>query len=679
MEAIAIARRLAELKQIPDAQQAYTLALNEAMGKDPVVELEAASYIFFTKGNAQLSLTAFISLYNRGYFQTELMKILSESIYRPNMIQQLRQYNKNCKALKNYPYFFYQGEFPNFADLPVIFFPFSRKGFIPYDRQENRFGTYINFDDAVVRHNFFKDLEKPILATDIYSQYELEYLNDNVRESKWVARENHIYLHYTSFVDFCVFLQCLDFTSLLKSEKIVFLIGDEISQYPIDFKERFGIDYSQYEVKPLEVNEVTRLIWHTQLITHNGGDFFNEIFYGHPNLLAMDSIMLKIAKEAVADLKQTHRKLLQAGQYTHPVAAMLSKIKKPSDKDYFVLFFLMEHIKHQDAPDPAQRIVPTLFFQPHFSNMIYTVNVADLKRKYTTLESKQYEEMRNTSFVQQFKYIKTFTPMRRPTNSYAASNRFVLHHDKNFDKDGKLKIMCDLFCTRMLAQSWMIDPEDRLYHDSVLVRFEDGKLNPKATFTALAAFLDLPYTESMTYCSLPRIEKNQPSMPGNVGGFDPATVYRTYDEYASPDERAYLEFTCRFAYQYYGYDFQYYHGEPVDEVWLKEKIKGFTCVDRIMKDAWKNIAHIVEYSVVEAENPQEMDENLESFLESVPEDILDEEVYAAKMQTAYNKLRFEFGKYMLTEPHFFNRRGQPLIMMPKLELDPDLLEQPLYH
>ena len=36
----------------------------------------------------------------------------------------------------------------------------------------------------------------------------------------------------------------------------------------------------------------------------------------------------------------------------------------------------------------------------------------------------------------------------------------------------------------------------------VLVRFEDGKLNPKATFTALAAFLDLPYTQSMTYCSL---------------------------------------------------------------------------------------------------------------------------------------------------------------------------------
>ena len=31
-----------------------------------------------------------------------------------------------------------------------------------------------------------------------------------------------------------------------------------------------------------------------------------------------------------------------------------------------------------------------------------------------------------------------------------------------------------------------------------MVRFEDGKLNPKATFTALAEFLDIPYTESLT-------------------------------------------------------------------------------------------------------------------------------------------------------------------------------------
>ena len=39
----------------------------------------------------------------------------------------------------------------------------------------------------------------------------------------------------------------------------------EIEQYPIDFKMRFGIDYSQYPVRPVGIREVNRLIWHTQL------------------------------------------------------------------------------------------------------------------------------------------------------------------------------------------------------------------------------------------------------------------------------------------------------------------------------------------------------------------------------------------------------------------------------
>lgn len=50
---------------------------------------------------------------------------------------------------------------------------------------------------------------------DVYSQYHLEYLNDNVRKSEWVGRENHIYLHYTDWMTFCAYLQCLELRPLL--------------------------------------------------------------------------------------------------------------------------------------------------------------------------------------------------------------------------------------------------------------------------------------------------------------------------------------------------------------------------------------------------------------------------------------------------------------------------------
>ena len=138
----------------------------------------------------------------------------------------------------------------------------------------------------------------------MYSQYELEYLRDNVRNSEWVGRENHIYLHYTDWGNFCSYLQILNLRPLLEAEKLVFLIEDEIEQYPIEFQSRFGIDYSQYPVKPIGIREIHRLIWHTQLSSHNGGDFFNEIFDNHPNLIAVESIMFYTIQEHLDKLRE---------------------------------------------------------------------------------------------------------------------------------------------------------------------------------------------------------------------------------------------------------------------------------------------------------------------------------------------------------------------------------------
>ena len=55
--------------------------------------------------------------------------------------------------------------------------------------------------------------------------------------------------------------------------------------------------------------------------------------------------------------------------------------------------------------------------------------------------------------------------------------------------------------------------------------------------------------------------------------------YRTYDEYANDDERAFLEYFMRDIYQACGYDFYYYKGEPVDEAWVREKIGNFTTLN----------------------------------------------------------------------------------------------------
>ena len=649
MDTIEIARRLAELGQTEEAQAAYSLVLQEAAERNPELELEAASYLFFSQGNYQVAYTAFVSLYNRGFYQTELMDLMTQAFYLPNAEDQKKRYARNCSALAKYPYLFRE-DFPDFEALPVQFFPFNDEGYIPFFKAEHRFGAYVNFNDPVIDRYFFRDLDKPVLARDVFSQYQLEYLNDNVRKSEWVGRENHIYLHYTDWTTFCAYLQCLELRPLLSEKKLVFLMEGEIEQYPIDFHTRFGIDYAQYPVRPIGIGEVTRMIWHTQLAAHNGGDFFNEIFYGHPNLLSYESIMFDNIQKAVAEVKANWRRV---DWLTPRLRRQLSRIKRPTDKDFLVALFL-DRQDISGSLDHGSRIAPALFFQPHFSNMIYDIRESELKGA-PMLYSEQYEAIRTSPLFHGFRYIKTFTPMRRITTSYAASVRFMLDREAQGEE---VKVVPDVLAERLVNRSFMVDQWDRLYRDSVLVRFEDGKLNPRATFTALAEFLDLPYTESMTYCSS-RKGIDPESLKGNARGFDPATVYRTYDEFANDEERAFLEYFLRDAYEYYGYDFHYYQGEPVDEAWIEQKIRGFTCLDGYIEKSYQDVVQSKEISFKNGETPID--------------------VTAVAPIPGYQSNRRRIADFLLRGLRFVNKQGQPLKMMKPLKLDPALLEQPLYH
>ena len=658
---IMLARKLAQLEKKDAAMQAYFLALGSADGLAPQEELEAASYIFFAGGDYKISFTTFVSLYNRGQFQAEIMNLMTQAFYLPNLPKQQKCYERNIRALSRYPYFFRQA-FPAFDTLPILFFPFDDQGCVPFYKDENRFGPYVNFNDPVIDRYFFNDLENPILVKDVYSQYQLEYLNDNVRKSEWVGRENHIYLHYTCWEQFCAYLQYLNFSELLKDKKLVFLLEDEISQYPIDFKARFGIDYSQYPVKPIGIREINRLIWHTQLSSHNGGDFFNEILYGHPNLLAYESIMFSDFMEQV---KQWREKVIKKSisKNTSRVMLELSLLQKPTEKDIMVAIFLSsDEVSGGDRSN--SRIVPALLFQPHFRNVICSIELNN-RNNQAVITSEQYEEVRHSALFHQFKYIKTFTPLRRPTTSYGATVRFA--YGKAKESDGSVAVS-DIFVERLLNRTFMVDRWDRLYRDSVLVRFEDGKLNPKATFTALAEFLDIPYTESMTYCS-GRTGLNPESLPGNDLGFDPAAIYRTYDEYINDEDRCLLEYFMQDVYATYGYDFHYYHEEKMNMDLVKQKLQGLHHLDQLIHET---VSTAIRKKAEKANITFQFNGSTWNGAEG------SEHVADKRLENcAQNRIRIT--GMLLWKPNFVNPDGQPLRLMKKLELNPALLEQPLYH
>lgn len=671
METIDIARRLAGLGQTVDACQAYMLAIQQDV--NPIEQMEAAAYILQNGGDYRISYGCFVGLYNRGLFKEDILPLMKAVFYEPNIKLMKSRYERNCKHLAKYPYLFRQ-DFVPFDELPILFFPYDdHNGYVPYFRAEERFGEFVNFGSQVVSRNFFKDLDKPVLAEDVFSQYELEYLNDNVRRSEDIGQENHIYLHYTDWAVFCSYLQCLSLRKVLENRKLVFLIENEIEQYPIDFKERFGIDYSRFPVKPIGVGDVHRLIWHTQLSTHNGGDFFNEVFDAHPNLLSLTSIMFSSVEEQIKRVREALREAKSAREATQifskwppHIAQELFRIQNPSDKDILVAWFLGEK-KIASMADPNARIAPAIFLQPHFPNINYELKIDDSNR--TVLSSEQYDKICTSPILRGFKYIKTFTPMRRITNSHAASVRFMYNTAEAYEEDpnekkAKRPIVIDAVIHRVLNRSYLIDWQDRLFKDSVLVRLEDGKLNPKATFTALAAFLDLPYTESLTRCT----EFGDPLYGESFkNGFDPAVLYRTYDDYANDEERCFIEYFMRDAYEIYGYDFNYYDGKPMDEERAIALTRGFTTINHYVRESWRR--NMFNENTVKVTG--------EGASEDVAENIRD--TLAQRKIEAYAENRVKVVKLLMRGLNFVNRKGQPLRPMPLLELDPTLLEQPLYH
>ncbi len=670
MQTIDLARRCAALHAVSEANNAYTLAIHQG-GLPPQDRLEAAVYLLRMDGNYKVAYTQFCQLYQEGHFRDECLGIMTDAFYTPNLKLQKSRYEKNCAALAKYPYLF-RKDFPKFEDLHLRFYPYDDNGYLPFDVQKRQFSDYINFSHPVISRNFFQNLEDPVLAAGVYSQYELEYLYDNVRPSEDIGRENHLYLHYDSWEIFCAHLQVLNLRRLLGKKKIVFLIEREIDRYPIDFQKEYGIDYSQYPVRPIGIQDIHRLIWHTQLSSDNGGDFFNEVFDNHPNLVCLPSVMMVSIEESFESCKEEFKRadaVRASGtagiSFNVKLAEQLYWSGSRSDKDNHALLMMSEGA-YIGGVDHAARIYPALFFQPHFSNIDYDLHPDE--KGWTILLSKQYDKIQQSAIFKSFKYIKTFTPMRRVTTSYAATVRWIMEKRSHITEvNGKKSVLYDLVADRVANRSFMIDPEDRLYKDSVLVRFEDGKTNPKATFTALAAFLDLPYTESMTYCSEKGVHDVE-TAEGNVVGFDTATVYRTYDAYATDEERAYIEFCLRDAYAYYGYDFHYYDGCPVDEARLKKWLEGFSSINRCIEETWrKNVLAGGESVILHGEAvAKEMDEELRK-----------------KVLTALHQkndaIRLRIGVRLLDGLYFINKNGQPLRMMPMLKLDPSLLEQPIYH
>jgi len=140
MKAIEMARRLARMDEKGSACKAYMLALQERQEASPEAEMEAALYLLQFGKDYKVSYTMFLELYNRGFFQKDILEVMNGAFYAPNAKLMRSRYEKNCKLLEKYPYFFHK-EFIPFEQLPVRFYPYDDNSYVPYYVEKNVSGN----------------------------------------------------------------------------------------------------------------------------------------------------------------------------------------------------------------------------------------------------------------------------------------------------------------------------------------------------------------------------------------------------------------------------------------------------------------------------------------------------------------------------------------------------------
>ena len=99
---------------------------------------------------------------------------------------------------------------------------------------------------------------------------------------------------------------------------------------------------------------------------------------------------------------------------------------------------------------------------------------------------------------------------------------------------------------------------------------------------------------------------------------------------------------------------------------IKELIAGFTTVDHYIRETWMKVFEKAEVSVSGERADLETERSIQAQL-------------LENKMVKFKESRQKNAEILLRGLRFVNKRGQPLQMMKKLELDPALLEQPLYH
>lgn len=543
----------------------------------------------FQQGKYEIAVQLFILLYQKGFARDEMIRTILDCYYEPNMFKLKECYDKNITLLKKYP-FIMKKDFPEFESLHIKPIPTAEGRYDLFDEKADAFFGAYEVKSRKDERPFFQDLEQQILVKNESNPWNIAYLCDNVRRSEDYGGDNHIYLYYDSFELFCCYLQVMDITAYLGNQKLVFIFGQAQldAYYPLDFKQLFGIDYEAMGCKPVRVDEVNRLCFGHQVTWASGVTFVLEVMDFHPNLLTVpidnifpllyESILKgKSALEISSLLKQEKSILTRISsgyQYDEDVprinaffkangfdilreaALLLKKVKKPTKAMWMKAFYLA--YSYSMGREFKSRVAPVLYFHAHWlkfnkdmpAQMGAVLWIMDLIPQFDSFYMASY--MRD--ICAQFGCDLDWHVKRMwDRHGYTGSDRTTPYLIDKMVHFYRYAFLLDIIKAESDKAG---NSYNELYWEKTvrMVRFEDMKLHPKATMTALCEFIDVPWSDTFMECTY------QGEKLYDDHGFNPASLYKKREEILNVFDHYRIELLASGIFESWGYKNKYYDG-----------------------------------------------------------------------------------------------------------------------
>ena len=427
--------------------------------------------------------------------------------------------NRTKDLLLSYRYFICKEKdiFEKFLPMEIAFDDNTSEFLVAFESENIRVGKR-TFDVSEAE-------EFPLFLENIFDKDSIEFLSLAIRSSELCAKDNHIYLYYDNIAAFYLFLCLNDVDKLLESEKFVFLIGEEAkTEYPLDFKSKYGIDYSLMQPEMLHPDELFRICYFLKG-TFSGADFVTNVIAQADDviLVRLWSLHNKTTVFGVPlDKSQEYIDFINDVEQRYETQKVISYLKENKEQICFTWSGDSDEMRNYPGDEVFIDQLEKILCEKA------TVDVTDIFKAYFI--AKDYFSRPEKAYDYLIVPCLLFEPHLGIPEIYTAIFESFEYKTQLSGFRDPLKRLASGFRRQDVPPYGLNLPVPYLISeksDYRAIKFEDLKLNPKEVCKRLCEYLNIRFTDKML-----SLDYGERSTFGNmiIKGYDVQPVIRPVDD-----------------------------------------------------------------------------------------------------------------------------------------------------